>query len=154
MNGNVMATRTAVMALTKPIVTNHVQTTSLLAKISSVSATLGAVMGMMIAAITPMKISVKLLLVHQVDTGQCAYAIRMNTYWRVDMHAHGFISLKQSPLESSGSSAVKKLIHPRWTLTILIARYYFHTCGWRSSWLSVSGARIISASLLWIFVMV
>jgi hypothetical protein len=35
-NGNVMVTQTAVMALTKPIVMNHVQTTSLLAKISSV----------------------------------------------------------------------------------------------------------------------
>jgi len=66
-----MATQTAVMALMKPIVTNHVQTTSLLAKISSVSASLGAVMGMMIVVITPMKISVKLLLVHQVDTGLC-----------------------------------------------------------------------------------
>jgi len=75
-----MVTRTAVMALTKPIVTNHVQTTSLLAKISSVSASLGAVMGMTIAVITPMKISVKLLLVLQVDTGQCAYAICMNMY--------------------------------------------------------------------------
>lgn len=63
-NGNVMATQTAVMALMKPIVTNHVQTTSLLAKISSVSANLGAVMGMMIVVITLMKISVKLLLVH------------------------------------------------------------------------------------------
>lgn len=75
-----METRTAVMALTKPIVTNHVQTTSLLAKINSVSVSLGAVMGMMIVVITPMKISVKLLLVHQVDTGQCAYAVRMNMY--------------------------------------------------------------------------
>jgi len=75
-----MATQTAVMALMKPIVTNHVQTTSLLAKISSVSASLGAVMGMMTAVITPMKISVKLLLVHQVATGQCAYAVRMNIY--------------------------------------------------------------------------
>jgi hypothetical protein len=68
------------MALMKPIVTNHVQTTSLLAKISSVSASLGAVMGMMTAVITPMKINVKLLLVHQVDTGQCAYVIHMNMY--------------------------------------------------------------------------
>jgi len=59
------------MALMKLIVTNHVQTTSLLAKISSVSASLGAVMGMMIAVITLMKIIVKLLLVHQVDTGLC-----------------------------------------------------------------------------------
>jgi len=75
-----MVTRTAVMALTKPIVTNHVQTTSLLAKISSVSASLGAAMGMMIVVITLMKISVKLLLVHQVDTGQCAYAICMNMH--------------------------------------------------------------------------
>jgi hypothetical protein len=68
-----MATQTAVMALTKPIVMNHVQTTSLLAKINSVSACLGAVMGMMIAVITLMKINVNHLLVHQVDTGQCAF---------------------------------------------------------------------------------
>jgi hypothetical protein len=79
-NGNVMATQTAVMALMKPIVMNHVQTTSLLAKISSVSACLGAVMGMMIVVITLMRISVKLLLVHQVDTGQCACAVCMHIY--------------------------------------------------------------------------
>jgi len=45
------------------------------------------------------------------------------------MYAYGFVSLEQSPLASNDSSAVKKLIHPLWTLNILIARYYFHTCG-------------------------
>jgi hypothetical protein len=92
-----MVTQTAVMALMKRIVMSHVQTTSLLAKISSVSACLGAVMGMMTVVITLMKVSVKLLLVHQVDTGQFACVICMHTL------AYEYLSLKQSPLEANGS---------------------------------------------------
>jgi hypothetical protein len=106
-NGNAMVTQTAVMALMKPIVMNHVQTTSFLAKISSVSACLGAVMGMMIVVITLMKINVKLLLVHQVDTGQCACVVRVRSF---DMHACGRMSLGQSPLETNGSSTDNFLV--------------------------------------------
>lgn len=68
-----MVTQIAVTALMKPIVMNHVQTISLPAKISSVLASLGAVMGMMTVAIIQMKLSVRLLLVLQVDIGQYAY---------------------------------------------------------------------------------
>jgi hypothetical protein len=68
-----MVTQTAVMALMKLTVMIHVQTTSLLVKISSVSASLGAVMEMMIVVITQMRPSVRILLVLQVGTGQCTY---------------------------------------------------------------------------------
>jgi hypothetical protein len=44
-NGNVMETQTAVMVLLKPVVMSHVQTISSLAKINSVLASLGTVMG-------------------------------------------------------------------------------------------------------------
>jgi hypothetical protein len=72
-NGNVMVTQIAAMALMKPIVMNHVQTISLLAKINSVLASLGAVMEMMTVVITQMKPIVRLLLALQVGTGQYAY---------------------------------------------------------------------------------
>lgn len=72
-NGSVMVTQTAAMALMKPIVTTHVPTTSLLAKISSVLASLGAVMEMTTVVITQMKPNVRLLLALQVGTGQHSY---------------------------------------------------------------------------------
>lgn len=70
-----MVTQIAVMALTKPIVTNRVQTTSLPAKISSVLASLGAVMAMMTVVITQTKPSVRLLLVLRAAIGQYACLI-------------------------------------------------------------------------------
>jgi hypothetical protein len=74
-----MVTQIAVMALMKPIVMNLVQTISLPAKISSVLATPGAVMGMMTVEIAQMRPNVRLLLVLQVAIGQYAYLFNYNS---------------------------------------------------------------------------